>query len=933
MVSTAEFLSHVLPSQGKLCWIAIKKGGAPKQGFVDDVGALAAVLRDKDAADPEIYFGCASGDGGGRRKTNITFAKAFWLDLDVGEGKPYADVDEALDATDAFLEATGLPTPTVVYSGYGAHLWWALDKEIEKDEWEPAAEALGELCAKHGLDVDRSRTKDIASILRAPGTTNKKFDTKKEVLCELLEPCVSYTSLIQKIAPSRVPAVSDMGLGTAILGGLADRTFEPSSGALVAEHCLQIRAFRDIRGNVSEPLWYASLGLLAYCTDGEALAQEWSSGHPAYDPTATAKKLQQAREKQGPTTCARLCGLNPKGCTGCPHSVTSPIQLGRGQTVTAPAPALEIPEESRPMLPAPFKWGKNMELIHEGKDQDGEVSTTTVSETPVYLHRARRRHGTEKESYEFRKLDPHTGWRSFTLDGATLAGLSWPVAFGEVGIHFNVHEQRYFKLYITAAIKLAIKRGHMESFESFGWKHDHTAFAIGEKLYKGDAEPEEIAVHGIAAHFADYLAPKPKGSLQAWRVGANRLFGPGFEAQSFALVASFAAPLMTFAVGENTTEGGMILTLFNTVGASGKTSMLEAIASPWGRFDALNLSNRDTTNAKFKHLGMICHMPALFDEFDSRDHKVALEFALGFTGGRDKNALNQKREMTEAPVHWTNFMITTQNRSMVELIRQNGSAYDAMADRVMELNVEVPEGMTFSHHKAVFSDLIENAGHAGPAFMRLITKPQTVAWIKAQLPIVIDHIAATYSLGPKFRFQTRGLACIYLAAQLLTRTGLLEFDAKRLFEYGIKQLKMRAEDAYIGGDPLDALMMFVSQYFRGILYVDGPPNASRNNIIFDPIPTQGLIGRMEKDSKRLYISAAHFRIWLAEKGLSYKSVIADLEKREIILNRNRNTTLAGGTHFSASRLPCIEVDMAIPAVSGVLVEVGKEKVAQIVKLA
>jgi AAA domain len=106
--------------------------------------------------------------------------------------------------------------------------------------------------------------------------------------------------------------------------------FKPSLGTLVAEQCEQLRALRDTKGNLSEPLWYANLGVLAFCVDGEPLGQEWSSGYGGYTPEETQERLDRARQF-GPTTCKKFHELNPTICESCPwfQKITSPIVLGR----------------------------------------------------------------------------------------------------------------------------------------------------------------------------------------------------------------------------------------------------------------------------------------------------------------------------------------------------------------------------------------------------------------------------------------------------------------------------------------------------------------------------------------------------------------------------------------------------------------------------
>ncbi len=130
-------------------------------------------------------------------------ANAFWLDLDCGEakadsGKGYSHIAAAHVAVTAFLESTKLPVPThVVNSGGGLHVYWVFDKPLQRDEWQVTAGKLKALTHALGLLADDSRTSDIASVLRVPGTLNFKYDPPRPV------------ALLQKSAPVVLASMLD----------------------------------------------------------------------------------------------------------------------------------------------------------------------------------------------------------------------------------------------------------------------------------------------------------------------------------------------------------------------------------------------------------------------------------------------------------------------------------------------------------------------------------------------------------------------------------------------------------------------------------------------------------------------------------------------------------------------------------------------------
>ncbi len=100
----------------------------------------------------------------------------------------------------------------------------------------------------------------------------------------------------------------------------------------IESQCNFMAHCREDAGTLSEPEWYAWLSVLVRCVDGEQAAHEVGVQHKGYSYADTEAKLQRAKNT-GPRTCANISTLH-EGCATCPHTITSPILLGR--TATAP---------------------------------------------------------------------------------------------------------------------------------------------------------------------------------------------------------------------------------------------------------------------------------------------------------------------------------------------------------------------------------------------------------------------------------------------------------------------------------------------------------------------------------------------------------------------------------------------------------------------
>lgn len=153
---------------------------------------LIAKATELDAAPgiKAVYFACATyaepyitGPDGKRRyrvKENVGRVKAIWLDIDCGadkaaKGQGYSTKNEAFQALKDFCKAAGLPMPTwIVDSGHGMHLYWSFGRAVDRATWEGATGRLKQVCQRLGFLADPSRTTDVASVLRLPGSVNRK---------------------------------------------------------------------------------------------------------------------------------------------------------------------------------------------------------------------------------------------------------------------------------------------------------------------------------------------------------------------------------------------------------------------------------------------------------------------------------------------------------------------------------------------------------------------------------------------------------------------------------------------------------------------------------------------------------------------------------------------------------------------------------------
>lgn len=853
-----------------------------------------------------------------RKQENALGAKSFWLDIDAGEGKPYRFANDAIDALDAFCDKVDLPFPTVVYSGHGIHAWWTFDELIPAETWTRIAKGLKRLTEHHGLEADPTRTADISSILRGPGTYNwKNPDVPITIAClELMDTanlndfCKKMSIFSPTIAPQLPPATVNIGADASNIY----QNSEPSYGAQIVEKCAQMRLMRDTKGNIEEPLWYANICVLAQCEDGDQLAHEWSSGHPKYSPQETEEKLVQAKTKSGPTTCHKFQATNPEGCKGCPFTVTSPIVLGRGVVLTPVPPP--VPVEERPPLPPHFRWGPNMELYRD-IIVEKEPITIYVADPAIYLLGGRKSAiGEAKRGLVFRKWLPHEGWNTFEISEGEWETSRWLERFGEHAVHFAPDAVKHFRKYVYEAQRMMRMTAMDDTrYDSWGWTEDYRSFVYGNTLFKDDGTVTQAGISSKIQPRSNLLMPAKNGSLAGWTNIASKMFGKGMQAQGVTILASLGAPFMKFASGE---EGGAVLSLVSEKSGKGKTTVLRAASSVWGKMDALNLKDGDTINAKFGTMGQVRNFPLVFDEIAAYDPPTMQSLVRTFTGGKDKSRCDRNGVVNHAIGNWQTILITASNSSILDSLIV-GTA-DPQASRVVEL---VMDDITFSQSGAMMDMFEQNCGYAGPVLMKYASQRAVIDHMRFKSPEdpgyvnkLINKYSDLITDDPNFRFVIRLIVCCHIGGYIAKKLGLLDFDPDFILGWMVEQMQGRVK---LQGDQSSwsVVRSIINENSADCLVVMDKFHPQKN-VGVKELPRRGLRMRREINTGRLYISTRQMQAWLSDAKKPYNSVVKNLMSVGILVNPNRMLKLSAGTSLLSMSEPCWELDVSDPEISGEL---------------
>ena len=344
---TFDFLASIWGAneQGSLKYVHLIAEKLPTGGFkhypVSDVHVAIKEAFRIASVGHDAYFACAAFKTDANRTAgNAAGANSFWFDLDctpekASKNEGYATKCDGVVALTEFCKTIGISTPSnLVDSGNGFHCYWHFSDFISAGEWRKLARQFKRLAAKHGLRADPSRTADIASVLRVPGTMNLKDpDHRKQVTILKKSGERDFHNFVAALDQAEPDFESNLNAQKQTGGN-----FPPSSAHEIIKRCATLAYFAEVRGNVSEPQWRNNLGVVKFTTEGESLCHEWSKGHPRYDEEETQQKID--RWTAGATLCETFRASSDAKCQGCTQTCKSPIRLGWSDDVSAMDAAL-----------------------------------------------------------------------------------------------------------------------------------------------------------------------------------------------------------------------------------------------------------------------------------------------------------------------------------------------------------------------------------------------------------------------------------------------------------------------------------------------------------------------------------------------------------------------------------------------------------------
>lgn len=881
-----DLLTAVQPEQGWYAVVGIK-GDRRQQELVETREEFDVWVKRFQKREWNVFYGVAKyRDDSSRTKDNVLALKALWVDIDCGPGKDYDTQNEALTALRSFCSNVGFPKPILVNSGRGVHAYWPLTEAVTREEWEPVAKRLKEVCAAQGLRADNSCF-EVARILRVPGTFNHKGEEPLPVEVMSDGRPTALATLRNALGVKEQPTPpKKSGRGLSPLAQQVQDAIQNKFAYIMQRGengCAQLNSCYAERADLSEPRWFNALSVAKFCKDKDKAIHKLSSDHPDYDPVATEQKI---RHIVGPHTCEQFESNNPGGCAGCPHmgKIKSPIVLGKFIEVATEEDNTFVEVDERgaettyhiPEYPFPYVRGKKGGVYRQVEGEEGEPML--VYPYDLYVVK-RMRDPNDGGVVLLRSHTPKDGVEEFTISNSKITEPT--EVRKELARRDVLLGKKQFDLLVDYIIRSAQELRHKKKAEQmrnqFGWADSDGKFIIGDR---------EISAQGtyhsppssVTRVFTDYMAPQ--GTLEKWKEVFNLYGRPGMEAAAFAAATGFGAPLLKFSG-----QRGAIINLMSTNSGTGKTTALHMCNSIWGHPAKLCAKKDDTLNAKVFKVGVFNNLPVTFDEMSNSEPKEVSTLAYLITQGTGKDRMKAStNEMRVNLTSWQTIALCSSNHSFYEKLEFLKELPAGEVARIIEINFEYSDVIDTQLGKEMFDhQLMENYGHAGDIYARYIV--ENYEEVKNLYLTIQNKIDQRLKLNNRERFWSATVAANITGIYIAIRLELCDWDIAAIFKWACNMLQSLRDNVTPPMDnDTEILAHFLLSRMDNILIVnDGTDRRGKMQEVPLLEPKQEVAVRYEPDTEKVFIVVSAFRRYCSQRNLSYREVFKQLKQQRVLL--------------------------------------------------
>ena len=904
---------------------AANKAGQRKQKFYDSIDHVMDAARDFDANGYDAYFALATfGEAGSRKKDSALKMRSFFMDLDCGPSKEFPTQHDAIKALRKFCKELNLPRPITVNSGRGVHVYWPLSEDVTCGEWEPVAERLKALCAKHDFPADPAVTADIARILRVPETHNHKSDPPAKVHTFGLEEVqpVDFDKFSELLGADPIPVpkkFTPMGGSNAVMDALLGNRETYFKDIMVktgkGKGCAQLAYIYKNQQTMSEPMWRAGLSIAKHCVDADKSAVRISEGHPDFSLDEMYNKMDRIK---GPYLCSTFDEYNPDVCTGCPlwGKIKSPISIGaRIREATEEDNIIELPPASPnaepekyvvPTFPRPYFRGANGGVYIRGEDAEGNIEEKCIYHNDLYI--VRRVTDGEQDMLVFRLHLPRDGVREFTVPQISVTSKDeFRKAIGSKGVTaWGTNLEALMSYSIRWIEELQHSGAADVAHIQFGWSDEEcSSFILGDR----EIFPDRIDFNPASTKTA-FAFPwfTPRGTLEGWKENAEFFNRKGMELYQLVTCVGFGSVLM-----HSSAQHGALMHMHSKDSGLGKTTAMYMAMSPWGDPFNMMLKEDDTPNQRMNRAELYKNLPFCTDEITDMDPKPAGRMAYAISEGRQKARMaggaNVERELGKG---WKFLAVSTGNMSLIEKISLHKNSPKAEAARVLEVRVDrfFRTSDTKEETDAFADRAMKHYGHAGVVFVQYyMNNREAVMAIEAKVRKRVDE---TCSLTGANRFWSTYVTKALTAGIVAKKIGLINYDMKALFNFCMTVIRHNQNiTADMTATSSQILADFFAEHNGNILVLksNGEVDGLESLIMPEMNPRTKLVARYETNTKKAFILVKPFKRWCIEQQIDYTACVKDLIQEKGAKKCKKR--IAAGTSLNLPPADCIEVDFEL----------------------
>jgi len=949
--------------------LAIFKSGMknpPTHQFFETDDELLDAAQTYDGLGKNVYHACAAyHQPTNRRGDNVQAIKSLWLDLDVGEGKPYATQKEAAQHFEQFRVALGLPLTHVVSSGNGVHEYLPFTQPIPPAKWYRIASLFAQCLDHFGVKHDPSRTEDKASILRIPGTHNYKTDPAKNVTLKRTGEEVPVADLWAKLKAyadangiffEAKPPKGKLLETNDLIGNRLN--YPPSVGEVVAENCEVLRDVAESGGHCSYNTWWKAMGVAKHTTQPEAVAVFWTRNREGteHDKFDAIKAINEWGA--GPTTCVKFAedAEAAEKCGDCRFSgkITSPIQLGTPEEVEVTTLG-EVKKAQEP----PGEWTFGAPWILARIAVETRISVTKGEGIRKMTRRVKQPEGHYKDEpfcdrywqvmRRVRTADniwqleiayeqyPNKPPKTFLFDSAdVMSADKLRAAFSARELHIYGGKAAMEKTQHLTRYLQSLQYTHQQetlTYPTMGWATENNSmkgeltgeFILGDMVYRPKEEPKKV----LLADTVDVTLRgdfTTKGTIDEWVALVDRIYNrPGVELYQLTVMNAFASPLVRLMGGEGNWHG-IPLALGGQSGAA-KTSTalvgLSVYAPP--SVLAFNAGEKqgDTINALSIKLGSLRNLPYLLDETTNSSADRISELMFMTANGKSKDRMGTNGKMIPNPYRWDCCGYMTSNDSQHEVMSnlKNSNTADAGKLRVFETSFK--KGALEKLFKDVDRTVVEDDllkkqyGTVGRKWIQFLVNN------RFRIEKMLEQRRAEYKISTddtsEIRFYKDLLVTIAVASELAYANGFIRWDVKKMIKWAEGQLitlNQGVQEKDWDGNISDFI---ASLYGRTIVTQHmklGPgKRTSSPEIPMDDL-RHAAVARKAIVDRRFVVVASYLRDWAHNARIQPSTMLAEMVNRGFMLGvagekvQTRLINIGSATSVPRSQAPCYELDYA-----------------------